>query len=422
MKGWSPVEATDQVAALRELVEGVVKDASLIDLVISNPRQKGPETADKVTVRPVQLRQDLNYQFAYYQGEKVRHENLPPEEAGARILELISGRFRQARFRTGTTDYQVLVSKRGKPSILRRAASQETGDLSRSRQGDLRRKPQDDLSHNRRKQYVIPEDVPNPFLARLGVMNAQGKVLASKYDKFRQINRFLEMVADVVPAVPKVDRPLRIVDFGCGKSYLTFALYQYLVEKLGLDVKITGLDLKRDVVEHCEGLARELRYDGLHFEQGDIQEYQADGAVDLTVSLHACDTATDAALGQAIRWGAKVILAVPCCQHELMHKMSNPLMRPLEKHGIVKERLAALVTDSMRANILEIMGYNTQILEFIDTEHTPKNLLIRAVYTGHVPPQAREEYLRLRDFWGASPSLERILGETLQARLVDLRQ
>jgi SAM-dependent methyltransferase len=395
------VQATDQVAALRELVEGVVKDASLIDLVISNPRQKGPETADKVTVRPVQLRQDLNYQFAYYQGEKVRHENLPPEETEARILELMSERFRQARFRTGTTDYQVLVSKRGKPSILRRAASRETGDLS----------------HNRRKQYIIPEDVPNTFLARLGVMNARGKVLASKYDKFRQINRFLEMVADVVPALPKVDRPLRIVDFGCGKSYLTFALYQYLVEKLDLDVKITGLDLKRDVVEHCEGLARELRYDGLHFEQGDIREYQADGAVDLTVSLHACDTATDAALGQAIRWGAKVILAVPCCQHELMHKMSNPLMRPLEKHGIVKERLAALVTDSMRANILEIMGYNTQILEFIDTEHTPKNLLIRAVYTGHIPPQAKEEYLRLRDFWGASPSLERILGETLQARL-----
>lgn len=395
------MQATDQVAALRELVEGVVKDASLIDLVISNPRQKGPETADKVTVRPVQLRQDLNYQFAYYQGEKVRHENLPPEETEARILELMSERFRQARFRTGTTDYQVLVSKRGKPSILRRAASQETGDLS----------------HNRRKQYIIPEDVPNPFLARLGVMNARGKVLASKYDKFRQINRFLEMVADVAPALPKVDRPLRIVDFGCGKSYLTFALYQYLVEKLGLNVKITGLDLKRDVVEHCEGLARELRYDGLHFEQGDIREYQADGAVDLTVSLHACDTATDAALGQAIRWGAKVILAVPCCQHELMHKMSNPLMRPLEKHGIVKERLAALVTDSMRANILEIMGYNTQILEFIDTEHTPKNLLIRAVYTGHIPPQAKEEYLRLRDFWGASPSLERILGETLQARL-----
>lgn len=387
---------------VRALMEQVINCGSLIDLVLSNARQKGQGLPHKASVRPVLLKGDLLYQFAFYVEKQVLHENLPAEEAKERIIGLLASQFRQAQFFTEQADYQVLVSKRGISRILKRPASKTPGELA----------------HNRRKEYLIPENEPNPFLIRLGVMSQQGKVLASKYDKFRQLNRYLEMVADILPALPKGDHPLRIVDFGCGKSYLTFALYYYLVERLGMKVRIEGLDLKRDVIDHCSSLAKELGYSGLRFELGDIAAYQAEEGVDMVVSLHACDTATDAALAQAVRWGAKVIMAVPCCQHELLQQMHNPIMHPLEKHGIVKERLATLVTDSMRASILEIMGYSVQIVEFIDTEHTPKNLMIRAVYTGQISKRAVEEYLRLKEFWHAAPHLEQALDQSLIGRLV----
>ncbi len=386
---------------VRGLIEQVVNSGDLIDLVLSNVRQKDPDTPHKVTVRPVLLKDEMLYQFSFYVEKKVLHDNLPALQVSERLTQLLTDQFKQAQVFTTQADYQVLISKRGNPRILKRQASKQAQDLS----------------HNRRKEYIIPEHEPSPFLMRLGVMSQQGKVLASKYDKFRQLNRYLELVADVLPSLPKVDRPLRIVDFGCGKSYLTFALYHYLVEQLGIKAEIKGLDLKRDVIAHCSGLAKELCYDGLQFELGDIADYQTEDVVDMVVSLHACDTATDAALAQAVRWGAKVIMAVPCCQHELFQQMHNPIMQPLEKHGIVKDRLAALVTDSMRANILEIMGYNTQIIEFIDTEHTPKNLMIRAIYAGQTPKRAVEDYLRLKDFWQAAPHLEQGLGEMLQERL-----
>ena len=394
----SPVETA------RQLVENVIEAANLVDLVISQPRQKGPDAVHKVTVRPVLLQGELNYQFTVHRGQQVLHDNLAPGASVDRIAALLDNQFRQAQFFTESGDYQVLVSKRGKVKILERPASKEQ---------------RTDLTHNRRKQYIIPENVPNPFLERLGVMNAQGQVVASRFDKFRQINRFLEMVANVVPALPKTDGPLRIVDFGCGKSYLTFALHHYLVVEAGLNVSIVGLDLKRDVIDHCSGLAEELCLRGLRFQLGDIAEFEAEGGVDMVVSLHACDTATDGALAQAVRWGAKVIMAVPCCQHELMHRISNPVMRPLEKHGIIKERMAALVTDSMRANLLEIMGYSTQIIEFVDTEHTPKNLLIRAIYSGGRGEKATavEEYRALREFWGTGPRLESDLGDLLRERI-----
>ena len=252
----SPVETA------RQLVENVIEAANLVDLVISQPRQKGPDAVHKVTVRPVLLQGELNYQFTVHRGQQVLHDNLAPGASVDRIAALLDNQFRQAQFFTESGDYQVLVSKRGKVKILERPASKEQ---------------RTDLTHNRRKQYIIPENVPNPFLERLGVMNAQGQVVASRFDKFRQINRFLEMVANVVPALPKTDGPLRIVDFGCGKSYLTFALHHYLVVEAGLNVSIVGLDLKRDVIDHCSGLAEELCLRGLRFQLGDIAEFEAEG-------------------------------------------------------------------------------------------------------------------------------------------------
>ena len=237
------------------------------------------------------------------------------------------------------------------------------------------------MAHNRVKQYILKEGIPVPFLVDLGVMTSKGKIITQKYDKFRQINRFLEFIEDILPRLPK-DREVTILDFGCGKSYLTFAMYYYLKELKGYDVNIIGLDLKTDVIEKCNRLATDYGYKKLHFLQGDIADYEGVSSVDMVVTLHACDTATDYALAKAVEWGAQVILSVPCCQHELNRQIENEMLAPFLKYGILKERMAALLTDGIRANLLESKGYETQILEFIDMEHTPKNLLIRAVKTG----------------------------------------
>lgn len=230
-------------------------------------------------------------------------------------------------------------------------------------------------------------------------MNKEGKVFNKRYDKFKQINRFLELVEDVIPNI-KSKETINIIDFGCGKSYLTFALYYYLVKILQLDVNIIGLDLKEDVIEFCNNVASELSYDKLKFIHGDIKDYKGINKVDMVVTLHACDTATDAALVQAINWNSKVILSVPCCQHEFYSKIQNPVLEPMLKHGIIREKLASLVTDSLRANILEIQGYNVSLLEFIDMEHTPKNILIRAIKSNTIDTVvAQEKYDEFKSFW-----------------------
>ncbi len=262
-------------------------------------------------------------------------------------------------------------------------------------------------AHDRRKNYLLPEDQPIDFLVRLGVMSAEGKVIAAKRDKFKQINRFLEMVDDAAGSLPK-SGPLRVIDFGCGKAYLTFALYFYLTEIQQRQVSIVGLDWKQDVVAFCSGVAQDLDYAGLTFAVGDIAAYETNNPVDMVVSLHACDTATDDALVKAVEWGARVILSVPCCQHELYGQVAADAMKPMLKHGIIKERLAALLTDSARASLLESAGYSVQILEFIALEHTAKNLLLRAVKRGGKGRvgQPSEEYRAFRDFWHIRPSLE----------------
>ena len=201
---------------------------------------------------------------------------------------------------------------------------------------------------------------------------------AARYDKYRQINRFLEFIRDVLPDLPS-GREITVVDFGCGKSYLTFAVYYYLNRLLGLDVRMIGLDLKADVIRECSRLAEKYGYEKLTFCVGDIASYQGASAVDMVMTLHACDTATDYALEKAVRWGARVILSVPCCQHELNRQIACEPLGPVLKYGLLKERMAALLTDGLRAGRLECEGYAVQILEFIDMEHTPKNILIRAV-------------------------------------------
>lgn len=386
---------------VKELINQAVRDGIFLQATLSSPRRKDPGMASKVKVKPVLLKGEKHLQFTYTVGTKVLHENLPPEEAGTKLLSLMEELFKQGLMQTEEADYQIFMDKKGQASVLTKAPT----------------KPRVQLEHNRKKAYILKEGTPIPFLVELGVMNPQGKVLAAKYDKFRQINRFLEMIDDVVPYL-KRDRKLRIIDFGCGKSYLTFALFHYLVHVQALDAEIVGLDLKTDVISHCNALAERLGYGQLRFLVGDISRYDEVDQVDMVVTLHACNTATDAALEKAVRWGADVILSVPCCQHELFGQVRSEPLSPMLGHGIIKERFAALATDSVRAHLLELVGYKTQILEFIDLEHTPKNLLIRAVRQEQrdrawLSGQAAS-YLEFKRFLHIDPYLERALSDRLE--------
>jgi hypothetical protein len=361
-------------------------EEGLARAVLSKPRRQSPYS--KVTVRPVLVDEELRYQFEYRQGEKATHANLLPLEAETELAALIDRDFRQALLQTPAHDYQVLDGAK----VLRRPPTAKPSGLR----------------HDRRKRRLLEEGKPVPFLAELGVMTTDGKVRAQRYDKFRQVNRFLELVDDVLPR-----RPLRIVDFGSGKSYLTFALYHLLAVERGIDVEVVGLDLKKDVIERCRALARRLGYERLRFEVGDIALF--DGApADVVVSLHACDTATDAALDRAVRWGAEVILAVPCCQHELYDQVRSAPLSPLLSHGILRERFAALATDAARAQLLEAVGYDAQVIEFVDLEHTAKNLLIRAVRRGNTGDAAAlGRYRAFKEQLGIDPALERALQDLL---------
>lgn len=349
---------------LKEYLEEQINE-NLIQAVLSAGRKAdGPS---KVKIRPVKLKDQICYQASALEGTKVFHKNYDREQMLAYLEAELSGNFGQLQCQGALMDGVVLVSKKGKMTIKEKHhAVRENVQIQ---------------AHNRVKQYILKEGIPVPFLTDLGVMTEKGKIITSRYDKFRQINRFLEFIEDILPRLAK-DREVTILDFGCGKSYLTFAMYYYLKELKGYDVNIIGLDLKTDVIEKCNGLARKYGYEKLHFYQGDIADYEGVSAVDMVVTLHACDTVTDFALAKAVEWGAQVILSVPCCQHEVNKQIRNELLEPVLHYGILKERMSALITDAVRANLLESKGYETQILEFIDMEHTPKNLLIRAVKKG----------------------------------------
>jgi len=404
----------DDVAAL---VARLIAEAALLGASLSRPRRSDPSRPTRVTVAPVSVGDELRYRFSFHEATRTRDENLTPDAAAGRLAQLAETEFRQALLHSPEADWQVLTGGKT-PRVLRRPPTR------------LDRAPQ---PHDRVKRRLLPEGDPVPFLVELGVMTPDGKVRAQRYDKFRQVNRFLELVEDVLPAlgVERVgsgseaevsDRrtsppgPLRVVDFGSGKSYLTFALHHLLTAVHGLAVDIVGLDLKEDVVAACEALARRLDADGLRFEVGDIAGYDALDGVDLVVSLHACDTATDAALDRAVRAGAQVILAVPCCQHEVMSQLRNAELEPLLRHGTLRERFAAEVTDAARAQLLGAVGYDVQVVEFVELEHTPKNVLLRATARpGRDTAKAAADYRAFARELGIDPALERLLADRLPA-------
>lgn len=362
---------------IREIFN-VSVNPDLINIVISNSADK--EKLIKVKVRPVLIKEDILYQVSEYIGVKVFHTNMTDEELSNKLPDWLDGLLHQVEITTKKESIVILISKKGRVTISskvsKNSAPQGCNESNSVEQNEK-------LQHNKKKNYILQDGIPLPFLVDLGVMTPEGSVVKAKSDKFRQINRFLEFIEDVLPALDR-EKELTILDFGCGKSYLTFAMYYYLKLLKGYRINVIGLDLKEDVISNCNLLSQKYGYEQLKFLVGDIASYQGSNQVDMVVTLHACDTATDYALYKAVSWGAAVILSVPCCQHELNRQIHSDVLIPVLKHGIIKERVAALMTDALRAELLEMQGYRVQLLEFIDMEHTPKNILIRAIKTGKV--------------------------------------
>ena len=397
-----------------------ILNKDLQQIILSNSRH--PEQIQKVKIRPVLIREDLLFQETAYRGTQVFHENYTAEQLIDRICEALQEQFRQGEFTTKGLKATALVSKKGKLTLK----VKKQGNVGEKASGDAAEivsKPEDlqSLAHNRTKHYILEEGKPVDFLVGLGVQTPDGRVTKARFDKFRQINRYLEFIEVVIDELPG-DRTFRIIDFGCGKSYLTFAMYYYLHELQHRDIQVTGLDLKTDVIRHCNELAEKLGYDRLKFERGDISTYEGTDVADMVVTLHACDLATDYALDKAVKWGARVILAVPCCQHELNRQIQSDSLKPVLKYGIIKERVAALLTDALRANLLEQQGYETQILEFIDMEHTPKNLLIRAVKKNGMRPGSgsgvskNSDIQPVMELLHVAPTLEKLLNRNMDAQ------
>jgi len=382
---------------------------SLERILMSNPTDSGKISRSRI--RPLLMKGRLVFQAEEQAGKQAFHRNLDRDEAADYVTGLLDGSFRQAEIASGLGKALILVSRKGKVTVKVKQNPRTARILPAGNPASREPERTVLLSHNRKKHYILEEGIPVPFLVDLGVMTKEGRVVNSRYDKYRQINRFLEFIEDILPNLDQ-DRESTIIDFGCGKSYLTFAMYYYLKELKGYPVRIIGLDLKEDVIEHCSRLGRQYGYEGLSFCHGDIASFEGVEKVDMVVTLHACDLATDYALEKAVNWGASVILSVPCCQHELNGQMENSLLRPVLQYGLIKERMAALYTDAIRAQVLEYRGYRTQILEFIDMEHTPKNILIRAVRQG----KKRDNGLQIRelaDFLHVKPTVVELLAPEL---------
>jgi len=393
---------SDDIQKIESVVSEIINDR-LIQVIISKPLVD--KDIKKIQVRPVSIQDKIMYQEARYSDNKVYHDNLCAADMVKKLCGyMIEARFGQFEAEAIDKSVRILTNKKGTINIK---IKKKTSD------SQIATPP----SHNRNKNYILQDGEPVDFLIALGVQSDNGKVVKAKYDKFRQINRYLEFVRDILPSLQGKE-VIKIVDFGCGKSYLTFALYYFLKIQNNFSVDIIGLDLKKDVIDTCNKLKDKLGYNELKFMQGNIKDYNGREEVDMVVTLHACDTATDYAIEKAIKWNASVIMTVPCCQHELNKQMKSSNVKELEsvlKYGLIKERMAALITDAYRGNCLEQAGYDVQIMEFIDMEHTPKNILIRAVKKGrkivgrNAAKCEADNISKLTEHLGIDPTLGKLL-------------
>ena len=361
-----------------DLIKAIDKitEEEIIKLVISNKINKDVEYKKIV----FQLKEKNNkdfYQIEKYTDKQVFHENIDKKELKEKIEELFVSKYKQLNAFSNESSFDLKVSKKGKVFL---GVNKNKEPLKICKK-----------EHNRKKNYILEEGMIIEPLIDLGIFTKEGKVINSKYDKYKQINRFIEIVDDEIKKLE--EKELTILDFGCGKSYLTFILYYYFVEIKKIKVNMIGLDLKADVIKKCNEIAKKYNYENLHFELGDINGFKYSNKVDMVITLHACDVATDYALYNAIKWNSKMIFSVPCCQHEINSQIKSERFSILTNYGIIKERVSSLMTDSIRANLLECLGYKTQLLEFIDIAHSPKNILIRAT-KGKVSKERKEKALR----------------------------
>ena len=347
---------------MEDLIRAVndITQDEILKIVISNKTNKEIEY-NKIIFVYKETNKKKYYQIEKYTDKQVFHENIDIKDLNDNILKYLESNYKNLSAWSTNTTFDLKISKKGKVFLSKK----------KDNNNNLVNK-----SHNKEKNYILKEGMIIQPLIDLGVFTKEGKVVNSKYDKYKQINRFVEIIDD---EIKKNDyKELTILDFGCGKSYLTFVLYYYFVEIKKIKVKMIGLDLKADVIKKCNEIAKAYNYENLHFEIGNVNGFKYNNKVDMVITLHACDTATDYALYNAIKWNSKMIFSVPCCQHEFNHQMKAKSLDILTKYGIVQERVSALMTDATRANLLESVGYKTQLLEFIDISHSPKNILIRA--------------------------------------------
>ncbi len=379
---------------MTETLKFIFDNQTLTGLTLSKPENN---TILRTTGRLVKLKDGVFLALESFLADgKAVHKNIPIGEAADTLLKLIPAQYKQANIRTTGGDCEIKVSKKGKVTVIDRIRKDGAATAS--------------LDHNREKQYILPADKPVDFLVALGVQDKDGRIFDKKRAKFRQINRFLEMVADVEYHIATEDT-LYILDLCCGKSYLSFAVYYYFTKIRGCNVVMDCVDLKKDVIDFCAKVAEDLQYSGLHFVAGDIRQFPIRRTPDLTVSLHACDIATDIVLAKAMDSGSKVILSTPCCHHEMMHQLKpqNRASDFLLEHSILKQKFADAATDALRCKVLQINGYDVTALELIDPEETPKNVLIRGIKRKQTNPKhiqkLKEEYAQICNFLGIHPYL-----------------
>ena len=385
-----------------ELLKENFENKNITKCIFSN--MKGDYEYTKIIIKPLIIKNNFVYQFEQFKNNKAYHSNLTVEESIQKLSTIIETFYQYVVFTT-EADIQII---RGKKDFNMKSTCNQKEICS--------------LEHNKIKKYILEEGTPIPFLIRLGIMGEDGKVFKKSYDKFRQINKYLEFIDETIKELKNkkyIDTHIKAVDFGCGKSYLTFALHYYLKNIQNMTFEVIGLDLKKDVIEHCNQIAKDLNMENIEFLTGDIKDFNKLKNVDLIFSLHACNNATDYSLLKGLELDAKAILAVPCCQHEFNQKMSQnkkseffAFENPIGKHGILLEKFASLATDALRAQALELCGYKTQVMEFIDMEHTPKNILIRGIKENpnkNTLEKKLQEYEVYKKFLGIEPLLDTLL-------------
>lgn len=363
---------------------------SIIKGAISNPRNNSKYI--KGYIRPVEIKGNSMMQIELFTKTQSFAHNYNYDEFSEIINNIMLDSFFQLNIITNEYNYSFKYTKKNH-LLSNKIKNKEIKTLL-------------NVSHNKQKKYILNDGNIIPPLVDLGVMTQDGKIVPSYYDKYRQINRFLEIIDDTIKDFK--EQELNIIDFGCGKSYLTFIVYYYLVNIKNIKTNIVGLDLKADVIKKCNEIAKNYRYNSLNFEIGDISLYKPHFRVDLIITLHACDVATDYAMYHAIKLHSKYLLSVPCCQHEINNQIKKSSSF-LASYGIVKERMSALLTDTIRAKLLEYSGYNVDILEFVDFDASPKNLLVRAKYTGNSNAKALDEVKQILDEFKIDQTLYKLL-------------